>query len=126
MTECANPDPSVDFLARLLMEKARLVAAIDALDIAIGAYDGLALGLPLPTIPPPGYVAPEIIAGIAAKPAESEVETPAVSAMPEEVARFAQAHGISWRGWDDLRRVNERRDELKLPRYKRPFGMLVS
>jgi hypothetical protein len=126
MSAFPAPTLNVDFLSRLLMEKARLVAAIDALDIAISAYEALALGLPVPAIPPPGYLPPEIIAGIAAMPVQDEAEVPAVAAMPEEVARFAQAHDISWRGWDDLRRVNEKRDQLNLPRFKRPFAILAN
>jgi hypothetical protein len=123
----ATPDRNVDFLGRLLMEKARLVAVIDSIDGAIEAYEALALDSQTPAIPPPGYQ-PLISASAEAPdlPQVSPATRPAVTALSSEVLAFAGRHDIRFRGWDDLRRVNDKRDDLGLPRFKRPFGMLAT
>jgi hypothetical protein len=42
----------------------------------------------------------------------------------ELVNRFAVEQHIEFREWVDLPRVNAKRDELKLPRFRQPFGIL--
>jgi len=123
-----TPDRNVEFLGRLLMEKARLVAVIEAIDGAIEAYEALALDASTSTIPPPGYR--RLISASAAPssdlPQVSHATRPAVTALYAEVLAFAGRYEIRFRGWDDLRRVNDKLDDLGLPRFKRPFGMLES
>jgi hypothetical protein len=45
-----------------------------------------------------------------------------VFAPLEEVAAFAQRYRIPFRGWDDLRTVNEVRDRLLLPRFAKSLA----
>jgi hypothetical protein len=68
----------------------------------------------------PADLKPDPVAEAVAASESTDFEP--VEATYDVVARWAGQRGIAFASWEDLPRVNNKREEFKLPRFKRKMG----